>query len=75
VNKNYYTLVYFNTGIMTGSGVSEFREFLSTMPQVYLEHLSTIILVHANFMVKSGLYWTSNEIQKYVKKLTEYSDT
>ena len=68
-------MVYFTTDIPTYAHVADFRDLLATMPIIYIKHLSSLVVAHANFIVKSKLYLTANPIQQYIYKITDFKDT
>lgn len=59
---------------MTGSALADFKEFYSSLPVIFFKNLQEIIVLHANFIVKSGGMFTSNEYFKFFKKLTVFVD-
>lgn len=62
-----FTLVYFNTGLMTYSNISKFLEFYKLLPVKYYSKLKAFYIVHGNVMLKSWL-WFQKSVQNQVLK-------
>lgn len=60
--------------MMTASTLNDFKDFYGTLPEAYFLHMKKFIVVHANFIVKSGGIFGMNEIRSYFKKITTFID-
>lgn len=70
----FFIVVFFNTNMMTASTLNDFKDFYGTLPTSYFLHMKKFIVVHANFIVRSGGIFGMNEIRTYFKKVTTFID-
>ncbi|CAD8121404.1 unnamed protein product [Paramecium sonneborni] len=71
----FFNIVFFNTNMMTASNLNDFKDFYGTLPEKYFYHMKKFIVLHANFIVKSGGIFGMNEIKSFFKKITTFADT
>lgn len=60
---------------MTGGRLTDFQTFFLTLPFKYFAHLKGFFIMHANFLVKSGYFFSSGDIVKLLKMRTEFVDS
>jgi len=52
-----FRLIYFNSGLMTHTSISQFIEFYKMLPLKYYSKLVKFYIVHGGMMLKSWLWF------------------